>query len=143
MVISLNYQLIYSFISKVSEENSIKIADVGLAKPAEIITGTVAGTYTYMAPEVFDSKLYNEKVDVYSLAIILWEMWHGKRAYRWRGTIAEFFRWLKDGNRPENEGGCNEPPWNDLMKQCWSSNPENRPTARECKSEIERISSLK
>lgn len=132
----------YLFIFKVSEENSIKIADVGLAKPAEIITGSVAGTYTYMAPEVYDSKKYNEKADIYSLGIILWEMWYGKRGYRWPRSVEEFFRSLKEGNRPVNEEG-NEPPWNHLMKQCWSGDPENRPTTKDCKSEIERVCSLK
>lgn len=96
-----------------------------------------------MAPEVFDSKRYNEKVDIYSLAIILWEIWYGKRGYQWPGNVADFFGWLKDGNRPVNKKSCNEPPWNHLMKQCWSGNPENRPTAKECKSEIERVCSLK
>lgn len=132
----------YSFIFKVSEENSIKIADVGLAKPAEIITGSVAGTYTYMAPEVYDSERYNEKVDIYSLGIILWEMWYGERAYHWPGKIEEFFRWLKDGNRPVNKGSC-EPPWKHLMRQCWSGNHKNRPAARDCKREIEGVCSLK
>lgn len=131
----------YSFILKVSEENSIKIADVGIAKPAEIITGTVAGTYVYMAPEVYDSKKYNEKVDIYSLGIILWEIWYGKRGYQWPENVAEFFHSLKEGNRPVNEES-NEPPWNHLMKQCWSGNPENRPAAKECKGEIERVCSL-
>lgn len=32
------------------------------------------GSWRYMAPEIANSKPYNQKVDVYSFAIILWEM---------------------------------------------------------------------
>ena len=34
---------------------------------------TLCGTNPYMAPEIFTGK-YNEKVDVYALAVILYEM---------------------------------------------------------------------
>ena len=129
----------YSFKFKLSEENRIKIADVGLAKRVEAITGTVAGTYFYMAPEVFDSKNYDKKADIYSLGIVLWEMWYGRRAYRWSGTVQQFFDWLKKGNRPEHEGSSDEPPWKDMMMKCWDGNPETRPTAWDCKDEIESV----
>ena len=127
----------YSFVLKLSEENLTKIA--GLAKPVEVITGTVAGTYFYMAPEVFDSEKYDEKADIYSLGIVLWEMWYGQRAYQWPGTVQEFFVWLKDGNRPVHKSSSDKPPWKNLMMQCWDGNPETRPTARACKDEIKRV----
>eukprot|EP00873_Tetraselmis_striata_P036773 jgi/Tetstr1/457037/TSEL_043700.t1 len=36
-----------------------------------------AGSFTYMAPEVFRGEQYNEKVDVFSLAIIMYELFTG------------------------------------------------------------------
>lgn len=33
------------------------------------------GSYLYMAPECMLSKPYNEKVDIFSLAVILFEVW--------------------------------------------------------------------
>ena len=35
------------------------------------------GSYRYMAPEVFRHAKYNEKVDQYSFAIVVWEMLEG------------------------------------------------------------------
>ena len=39
------------------------------------------GTLAYMAPEVALRKPYNEKVDVYSFAILLWQMLSGESPY--------------------------------------------------------------
>ena len=59
----------------------MRIGDVGVSKEASKITGTVMGSFLYMAPEVFHSKLYDYKADIYSFGIILWEMWFGRRRY--------------------------------------------------------------
>ena len=47
---------------------------------------TVAGTYNYMAPEVFRKKVYGYSADIYSLAMVLYEL-------------------LNDGNPPFMESG--------------------------------------
>jgi len=128
---------------KVSEENSAKIADVGLAKPVVYITGTFAGTPIYIAPEVFHSKVYDSKADIYSLGIMMWEMWYGERAFAnvQAESLQEFFRWVDAGNRPEHKEGYKNPPlrWQDLMKQCGEGEPKKRPTAEMCNKEIAQL----
>jgi serine/threonine protein kinase len=55
----------------------VRIADLGLAilhKFADQSHTQLAGSIKYMAPEVMHSKKYNEKADVYSLGIILLEI---------------------------------------------------------------------
>ncbi|XP_077869044.1 uncharacterized protein LOC144360006 [Saccoglossus kowalevskii] len=52
-----------------------KIADFGLAKVAECIAGqnfleTMCGTPLFMAPEITEGGLYDEKVDIFSLGVI-------------------------------------------------------------------------
>ena len=39
--------------------------------------GTFCGTYEYMAPEIYENEKYNVSVDVWSLGILLYEMFHG------------------------------------------------------------------
>ena len=118
-----------------SEENTVKIADVGLAKAEVDITGTLAGTPVYMAPEVRHSRVYDSKADIYSLGLIMWEMWYGQRAFAdYPGkTLLDFIKWV-EGNRPVHKQGYKRPPsfWEQLMKQCWDGNPDKRPTAKEC-----------
>ena len=119
-----------------SEENTVKIADVGLAKAEVDITGTLAGTPVYMAPEVRHSRVYDSKADIYSLGLIMWEMWYGQGVFADAPgtTFQDFFDWVDEGNRPVHKQGCKTPPsfWEQLMKQCWDGNPDKRPTAKKC-----------
>ena len=123
-----------------SEENTVKIADVGLAKAEVDITGTLAGTPVYMAPEVGHSRVYHSKADIYSLGLIMWEMWYAQQAFADAPgkTFQDFFKWVDEGNRPVDRQGCKTPPsfWEQLMKQCWDGNPDERPTAKECNERI-------
>lgn len=116
--------------------NSAKITDVGVSKVAQDITGTLAGTPVYMAPEVFHFKVYDSKADIYSLGIILWEMWYGQQAFgetkaRSPGTV---FRLVDKDYRPKDVDCCRKPPrrWKAMMEKCWKRNPDERPSATWC-----------
>ena len=118
----------------------MKIADSGLAKAVTNISGTYTGTPVYMAPEVFHSQVYCTKADIYSLGLLMWEMWYGQRAFADAPltTLPEFFEWVDKDNRPVHRQSCKKPPsfWCKLMTECWDNNPEKRPTARECNQRI-------
>ena len=133
----------HSFTFKLSAENSVKITDVGVSKDAKDITGTLAGTPVYIAPEVFHSKLYDSKADIYSFGIMLWEMWYGQQAFaEFKGTIEDFFNGVDKGCRPRAVEGSKTPPtlWEQLMSQCWDREPEQRPSATLCNQQITKIS---
>ncbi|KAL8613026.1 hypothetical protein ACOMHN_008795 [Nucella lapillus] len=118
-----------------TDDMVVKITDVGLAKPAKDIVNTVAGTPVYMAPEVLLQKgQYDMKVDIYSLAIILWELWYGQDAAD--HISSHLFRRLedavKDGLRP-SVTLANKPPddWLKLIQSGWEFHAERRPHSRE------------
>lgn len=76
---SLNI-LLTDKIEKPTDMTTIKISDFGLSKiifqldtTKEAMTGQL-GTCHWMAPEVIKSTFYTIKADVYSFAIIIWEM---------------------------------------------------------------------
>ena len=104
------------------------------------ITGTFAGTPVYMAPEVFHSQEYDTKADIYSLGLIMWEMWYGQpvSVNFIVTTIQDYFDRVDKGYRPVHRQGCKTPPsfWEQLMTQCWDGNPDERPTAQECNERI-------
>ena len=61
-----------------------KISDFGLGKADDLKTATttttmrdggLAGTPAFMAPELLDENTFTEKSDVYSYAIVLWEIY--------------------------------------------------------------------
>ena len=126
-----------------SEENSVRIGGVGLAKREENIAGTLAGTPVYLAPEVFRGEQYDFKADIYSLGIILWEMWYGQQAFLCDAptSLEEFFSWVQEGNRPVHRKDCKKPPpiWQDMMTSCWDGDPEKRPTAKKCNEDIAKL----
>jgi serine/threonine protein kinase len=59
------------------QDAKIKICDFGLAKfNADLGLGKMvfSGTPAYMAPELFNKKNFDEKVDVFAFGTLLWEL---------------------------------------------------------------------
>ncbi len=85
------------------------------------------GSLRYMAPEVAKRDSYNNKVDVYSFGIMLWEIVEFTKPFE-KFNKEEFMeKVIHGGLRPEI--GKKVP--NDLanlMRSCWDINPQVRPT---------------
>ena len=60
----------------VSKHGDFKLGDFGIAGRVDSQTKTVSpkGTYTYMAPEVFQEQIYNARTDLYSLGLVLYRL---------------------------------------------------------------------
>lgn len=59
----------------VTESGRFKLGDFGIAKISErTATGTLTGTYSYMAPEVANRQHYGTGADIYSLGMVLYWM---------------------------------------------------------------------
>ena len=58
----------------VSDNGDFKLGDFGIARNMDSRTvGTVAGTYTYMAPEIYGNRPYDLTADIYSLGVVLYQ----------------------------------------------------------------------
>ena len=64
------------------KHNNPKIADFGVTRLLSKKTNDKVGTIQWMAPETISSQLYNEKTDVYSFGIILWEIFFEEAPYK-------------------------------------------------------------
>ena len=120
----------------------MKVTDVGISKAAIDITGTLAGSPAYIAPEVIQSQVYDSKADIYSLGILLWEIWYGEQAFaNPELELDAFFNMVDVGCRPKPLEGCAKPSsrWEELMEKCWNKDPEKRPSAKECLKSISAI----
>ena len=64
--------------------NSIKLTDFDFAKITndDNLFKTICGTPLYMAPEIIKYKKYNNKSDLWSLGVILFQMITGKHPYK-------------------------------------------------------------
>lgn len=59
-----------------------KLADFGTSVKNNIIANTFCGTYEYMAPEVYLRCKQNDKVDVWAVGILLYEIMHKRTPFR-------------------------------------------------------------
>lgn len=119
--------------------DSIKITDFGLATirvastetkspgpdSPEDLTGTT-GSFRFMAPEVASSKPYGRPVDVYSFAMILYNLYASEPP--WRGESGESAaRHGIRGERPTLPRSWDQKVV-DLIRNCWAHEPAARPS---------------
>ena len=87
------------------------------------------GSLRYMAPEVWNKKPYNTKVDVYSFALLLWEILALEKPYRQHIHDQYVFAQhvFVNGERPPIKHS-----WpvdiQDLLKRAWAADMKDRPT---------------
>ena len=64
----------------VSANGDYKLGDFGIAKTIEGTSGgTKVGTYSYMAPEVYNNQPYGAQADIYSLGMVLYWLMNERR----------------------------------------------------------------
>ncbi|ONK78913.1 uncharacterized protein A4U43_C01F940 [Asparagus officinalis] len=107
-----------------------KVADLGLSKVKcqTLISGGVRGTLPWMAPELLNggSNLVSDKVDVFSFAIVMWELLTGEEPYADLHYGAIIGGIVSNTLRPPIPEAC-DPEWRSLMEQCWAAEPSERP----------------
>ena len=89
-------------------------------------TKAVQGTAAYMAPELLEDNLFDEKSDVYSYGILLWEIYD--RGIPWRGLQPmQIMRKVVDKcERPPMPSGMPDDV-RTLLQRCWAPAPNDRP----------------
>ncbi len=88
------------------------------------------GSLRYMAPEVAKEMPYNESVDVYSLAILAWQIFEMDTPYKGYSIAMHKNLVIEKGGRPKIN-----PKWGEKvgawLKKAWSTKISDRPTSRE------------
>ncbi|OHS99669.1 TKL family protein kinase [Tritrichomonas foetus] len=107
-----------------------RVCDFGLVgfKTRGTRTGYV-GTAQWMAPEILrSSPFYDEKVDVYSFAVLLWELLFQQQPYANMTQDQMVLAILERKLRPTIVPNVGPPRLIELMTQCWSEKPSDRPS---------------
>eukprot|EP01025_Chloroclados_australasicus_P038580 TRINITY_DN39816_c0_g1_i1.p1 TRINITY_DN39816_c0_g1~~TRINITY_DN39816_c0_g1_i1.p1 ORF type:complete len:508 (-),score=57.89 TRINITY_DN39816_c0_g1_i1:700-2094(-) len=108
-----------------------KLADFGITAMPErshISTTQTRGTIQYAAPELYTEGRINHKADIYSLGVLLWELYSGQRPWDREQEFRVIFRVGSNAERPIIPESCPE-NYRELIEKCWSQNPTDRPDA--------------
>uniref|UniRef100_A0A8C7GTA7 non-specific serine/threonine protein kinase n=1 Tax=Oncorhynchus kisutch TaxID=8019 RepID=A0A8C7GTA7_ONCKI len=112
-----------------TDDGTVKLGDFGSAcvlNSAKAYAHTYVGTPYYVSPEIWDSKPYNNKSDVWSLGCVLYELCtlrHPFQAPSWKSLIMKVCR----GSYPPLPQHL---PYelHYLVKQMFKTNPKDRPS---------------
>ncbi|XP_041768551.1 mitogen-activated protein kinase kinase kinase 13 isoform X1 [Anopheles merus] len=113
----------------IGENDVIKISDFGTSREWNEISTKMsfAGTVAWMAPEVIRNEPCNEKVDIWSYGVVLWELLTGEVPYKNVDSSQIIFGVGNNSLYLPIPDTCPE-GFKLLIKQCWSAKPRNRPS---------------
>jgi len=121
------------------EENRLKLADFGSAdtfKEGEAMRGVV-GTPHYVAPEVLAGRDYNEKADVWSCGVVLYQMLAGFLPFEGDSPVAVFEAVLRSSLRfPTRVFSSVSPAAKDLLRRMLCRDVSRRFSAEQVLSKI-------
>ena len=113
-----------------ADNGSIKIADFGLARAVSTSTntGTLVGTVAYLAPELVTGTGADERSDVYSAGIMLYEMLTGSQPFTGTAPIQIAFQHVHS-TVPAPSAACPglAADLDELVRWCTDPDPDNRP----------------
>ena len=128
-----------------------KVADFGLAVSVSTFSDEALLTWQWMAPEAYHGQLYDERADLFSFGIILWELLAGKGEipYQEYASNPEFAPGLEVVHSVMNKGlrptlkpsVVVVPVLQVLMTQLWDAVPARRPSFDVCLHQLLRNTS--
>lgn len=122
----------------------VKVCDFGLSRVKHhtfLSSKSTAGTPEWMAPEVLRNERSNEKCDIYSFGVILWELstsrvpWSGLNPMQVVGVVGFQNRRL---DIPEDV----DPVIAQIIHDCWQNDPQLRPSFAQLIHRLRRVPRL-
>jgi serine/threonine protein kinase len=122
----------------IAKNKVVKIADFGISRllttptllnsneNLSVMTGNV-GTIRYMAPELYDTNIYTTKVDIWSIGMVIYELFERDKPNIDANNISKFKENILKGKRPEFYKTPTE--IRNIIKLCWNFDQSRRPCA--------------
>jgi len=114
----------------IDTQGNVKIMDFGIARSMEALTrltGAMAGTPAYMAPEQVGGKAVDYRTDVYAVGLLLYEIFTGKPAFQADNTVAVALKQMRESPTPPCEIEPSIPvPLERIILRCLEKEPSRR-----------------
>lgn len=115
----------------INNENVAKVTDFGIARISSsatiTYTSTVLGTVHYISPEQAKGKFIDEKSDIYSLGVVLYEMATGKVPFDAENAVGIALKHIQDPLiEPKSINGEIPNGLNDIIIKALSKEPVDR-----------------
>ncbi|PKY45422.1 kinase-like protein [Rhizophagus irregularis] len=112
-------------------QNKVKLSDFGLSKRIETSSkkSNLFGVIPYIDPKKYDTSIeysLNEKSDIYSIGILLWEISSGHLPFKNVAYDVCLAVKIYQGQRENTIDGTPE-EYTKLYTECWNSEPDDRP----------------
>jgi serine/threonine protein kinase len=115
-----------------------RINDFGFCGPADKSPKSIYGNLPYIAPEVLTGKEYTFASDIYSIAMLMWEISSGQPPFSNYKHDFDFVMNIINGMRPKIVPGT-PTEYQNLMEQCWDADPLKRPRLKVLQRKIHEI----
>ncbi|WP_167956914.1 Stk1 family PASTA domain-containing Ser/Thr kinase [Anaerosporobacter faecicola] len=113
----------------ISREGKVKVTDFGIAKAAtsNTITSNAMGSVHYISPEQARGGYSDEKSDIYSLGVTLYEMLSGRVPFEGDNAVAVALLHIQGDAMPLRQIDPTIPPSLDkIVQKCMQKKPERR-----------------
>src|SRR5271154_6251344 len=90
----------------IDAQGNVKIMDFGIARSMEAVTrltGSMVGTPAYMAPEQVGGKPVDYRTDIYSLGLMMYEIFTGTQAFQADNAVAVALKQMREAPVPPHE----------------------------------------
>ena len=129
----------------ITREGQVKVTDFGIAKSSNsstlTSTSSVLGSAHYFSPEQAKGSHIDERTDIYSLGIVLYEMVTGRVPFDADSPVSVALKHIQESPIPPKEITSSIPDsLNELILTCMEKLPENRyQNAKEVMRDLSRI----
>ncbi|POG72959.1 kinase-like domain-containing protein [Rhizophagus irregularis DAOM 181602=DAOM 197198] len=115
-----------------------RISDLGFCGPADKPTKSIYGNLPYIAPEVISGKQTTTASDIYSVAMLMWEISSGQPPFINYEHDYDLAMNIINGIRPRIVSGT-PLEYKNLIVQCWDADPSKRLNISELLRKIREI----
>ncbi|MCU1282497.1 MAG: serine/threonine protein kinase, partial [bacterium] len=115
----------------VDKTGHVKLADFGIARSlqgsgARTRTGVMKGKLSYMAPEQLQTSSYDQRIDVYALGVVLFEMLSNRLPYQGSSEPTVLRRLIENDPEPWRRAAGLGEPFGSLVRDAAHPDPALR-----------------